>query len=597
MVAEPPVKPIQLDKINLVKLNSQGLREPVRTEFANSEIFINHDAYQILKFHGSYQQDNRDNRVKGAEKDYSFMLRLKMPGGECTPELYKLLDSLSEEYGHQHLRLTTRQTFQLHGVAKSNLKHVIAAIMNVGSSTVGGCGDINRNIMCTPAPITDKPEYVYARKYTKIIAQLLRPLSSAFSELWLNGEKAATIEYWAKDVADVDIDAAMVKDNGRGIILDHPVEPLYGDLFMPRKFKIGVTVPGDNSIDIYTNDIGLVVMTNAKGELEGFNVMVGGGLGRTHGKDTTFARACDHLGFVPVGSILECCKAILAAQRDHGNREVRANARMKYLVHTLGIDRFRVLVESYLGERIQPWRETKPWRYSDWMGWHQQGEGKWFYGFNIEQGRVINVPGGPQIKTALRELTNKFGFTLVCTPNQSLIVKDIPANQRAEVEGLLLRHGVLPLEQIDPLTRLGMACPALPMCGLAITEAERRMPTTLTRLRNLLDGMGLGDEEIQVRMTGCPNGCARPYMAELGFVGDGPDTYQLWLGGTPCNDRVAYPYLEKMKDSEMEKVLRPILAAYKEERQTRPGAGGPEAFGEYCARLGKAGVEVSSAKF
>lgn len=598
MIAEPPTKPVKLDKVNLLKLNSQNLRDPVRFEMATDEIFINHDAYQILKFHGSYMQDDRDKRTKGADKAYSFMLRLKMPAGECTPELYRLLDDLSNEYGHGHLRLTTRQTFQLHGVAKSNLKHVIKSIMQVGSSTVGGCGDVNRNIMTTPAPITNKPEYVHARHYTRLIAELLRPMSQAFTELWLDGDKAASInQYWRQDFNGIDIDAEMLKDNGRGIILDHPVEPLYGDLYLPRKFKIGVTVPGDNSIDLYTNDIGLIVVTDpTTGALEGFNVAVGGGLGRTHNKDTTFARAADHMGFVPADQILECCKAILAAQRDHGNREVRANARMKYLVHTLGIDRFRTLVESYLGSPIQPWRPLPEWRYSDWMGWHEQGDGKWFYGFNIEQGRVIDKPdGGPAIKTALREVVDTFGFPMICTPNQSLIFKDIAADQRAPLEALLLKHGILPIEQIDPLTRLAMACPALPMCGLAITEAERRMPATIERVRTLLDGMGLGDEEIMMRMTGCPNGCARPYMAELAFVGDGPDSYQLWLGGTPQCDRVGYPFMDRMKDANLESTLKPILSAYKQGRQVPAEAAGPESFGEFCARLGKSGIEAAIA--
>ncbi|CAM9899155.1 unnamed protein product, partial [Ectocarpus sp. 4 AP-2014] len=238
MVAQPPVKPQKLDKINLLKQNSEALREPLRSQMQTEEISISHDAYQILKFHGSYMQDDRSLRKKGKEKAYSFMLRLKMPAGVCSPELYTLLDDLSREYGHGHLRLTTRQTFQLHGVAKHNLKTVIKSIMQVGSSTVGGCGDVNRNIMCTPAPIVNRPEYVYARQYTKILAELLRPLSSAFTELWLDGEKAATVE-WRDDVDDAlkgaDVDQEMVKDNGRGIVLNHPVEPLYGDIYMPRE--------------------------------------------------------------------------------------------------------------------------------------------------------------------------------------------------------------------------------------------------------------------------------------------------------------------------------------------------------------------------
>ncbi|CAM9333194.1 unnamed protein product [Discosporangium mesarthrocarpum] len=593
MVAQPPVKPAKLDKVNILKQNSHSLRDPLRSEMATEEIFINHDAYQILKFHGSYMQDNRDMRTKGAQKDYSFMLRLKMPAGVCTAELFTLLDNLSNEYGHGHLRLTTRQTFQLHGVAKHNLKHVIKAIMDVGGSTVGGCGDVNRNIMCTPAPLM-KPEYVYARQYTKTIAELLRPLSSAFSELWLDGEKAATVEFWRKDMLDVDVDAAMLSDNGRGIILNHPTEPLYGDLYLPRKFKIGVTVPGDNSVDLYTNDIGLIAITSPNGDLEGFNVAVGGGLGRTHNKETTFARAADHMGFVPKEDILEHVKAILAAQRDHGNREVRANARMKYLVHTLGINRFRQLVESYSGKTVQPWRPIPEWRYSDWLGWHEQGDGKWFLGVNVENGRVIDRPEeGMMLKTALRAVTDKYHLTMVCTPNQSVLLKDILPEQREGVEAILTANGIKPIEQIDPLLRLSMACPALPMCGLAITEAERRMPSYIERIRAVMDRNGLGDEEVMIRMTGCPNGCARPYMAELAFVGDGPNSYQVWLGGSPGNTRTAYAYAERVKDADMEKLVEPILRAYKQTRQNVPGKTFPEAFGDWCHRLGKEGVTAA----
>ncbi|CAM9872517.1 unnamed protein product [Pylaiella littoralis] len=602
MIAQPPVKPQKLDKINILKQNSEALREPVRTQMQTEEISISHDAYQILKFHGSYMQDDRSLRKKGQEKAYSFMLRLKMPAGVCSPELYTLLDDLSREYGHGHLRLTTRQTFQLHGVAKHNLKTVIKAsraIMQVGSSTVGGCGDVNRNIMCTPAPIVNRPEYVYARQYTKILAELLRPLSSAFTELWLDGEKAATVE-WRDDVDKVpglDVDQEMVKDNGRGIVLNHPVEPLYGDLYMPRKFKIGVTVPGDNSIDMYTNDIGLVAIVDANGELEGFNVAVGGGMGRTHGKDTTFARAADDMGFVPKEDILEHCKAILAAQRDHGNREIRANARMKYLVHELGVDRFRQLVESYTGKKVQPWRNMQDWKYSDWLGWHEQGDGKWFLGVNIENGRVIDrTETGVMLKSALRALVDKYRLTMVCTPNQSVILRDISPEHREGVEAILSSYGVKPIEQIDPLTRLSMACPALPMCGLAITEAERRMPSYVERIRTMLDTVGLADEEIMVRMTGCPNGCARPYMAELAFVGDGPDMYQVWLGGSPGNTRTAYIYTNRMKDADMEATIEPILRAYKATRQNAPGTSYPEAFGDWCHRLEMGGVQSAADK-
>ena len=398
---EAPKK--SLPKIEKLKIDSRYLRDPLNEQLATEEIGISKDAYQILKYHGSYQQNNRETK---GPKDYQFMLRLKQPAGELPPELYRLLDDLSAEHGQGDLRMTTRQCFQMHGILKGDLKTVISSIMNIGSSTVGACGDVSRNVMTTPAPFTS-PEYKYAREYSKIFAHLFRPMTPAFSEIWLDGEKAASVETWAREVESFDVDAKMMHDNGRGIILPDAVEPIYGTQYLPRKFKIGVTVPGDNSLDIYTNDIGCVVVCDENtGELEGFNVMVGGGMGRTHNKEDTFARAADHMGYVPKDDIVEVLKAIVAAQRDHGNRDVRANARMKYLVHTLGIDKFKRLVESYAGVEIAPWRPVAEWKYNDWMGWWDQGDGKLFYGQHVDNGRVKDE-GSFRLKSALRALVDR----------------------------------------------------------------------------------------------------------------------------------------------------------------------------------------------
>lgn len=536
-----------------------------------------------MKYHGSYQQNNREDR--GKQKSWQFMLRLKQPAGELSPELYRLLDDLSSKYGQGDLRGTTRQCFQMHGILKGSLKTVISNIMNIGSSTVGACGDVSRNVMITPAPFA-APEYEYARQYAKLFAQLFRPMTPAFSEIWLDGEKAATVETWSKEgPPGINADEAMLHDNGRGIILPDATEPLYGDRYLPRKFKIAVTVPGDNSLDIYTNDIGCVVITNDKGELEGFNVMVGGGMGRTHNKENTFARAADHLGFVPKEDIIEVMKSIVASQRDHGNRDVRANARMKYLVHTLGIDNFRALVESYFGKKIQPWRPMAEWKYNDWMGWWEQGDGKLFYGQHIENGRVKDE-GDFRLKTALRVLVDKYNLSMIMSPTQSIVMRDIDPKDKDNINAVLREHGVLPVEEVDPLNRLAMACPALPLCGLAQTEAERIMPSYLERIRAVLDNMNLSDEEILIRMTGCPNGCARPYMAELAFVGDGPKSYQVWLGGSPVLTRTAYPFMAKMKVDDLEKTLEPILAMFIQQREQF------EAFGDFCHRVGADAIET-----
>merc|ERR550514_1783483 len=350
------------DGVEVIKRDSSYFRAPLLEELKNLEdTGLSKAATVIMKHHGSYVQTNREIKAKKSDKAYQFMFRLKVPAGTVPAGLFKLLDEFCEKYGQQDLRITTRQAFQIHGILKAALKEVVSGIMNFGSSTISGCGDVSRNVMVPPAPINSilRPEYRHAREWAYAIADLFKPQSTAFSEIWLDGEKAASVEYWKKDYPDgVDPVAAAKVDTGNGVIVDDPVEPIYGDQYLPKKFKIAVTVPTDNSIDLYINDIGCVVITDPKkgGEIEGFNLAVGGGLGRTHKKEETFARAADHLGYVPKDKFMETLKAILAAQRDHGNREVRSNARMKYLVHKLGIDKFRDLVHSYFGQDFEPWR-------------------------------------------------------------------------------------------------------------------------------------------------------------------------------------------------------------------------------------------------
>ncbi|OEU12781.1 sulfite reductase, ferredoxin dependent [Fragilariopsis cylindrus CCMP1102] len=593
MVLEKPKEKTgkKISKLEILKVDSDNLIHPLKEELTTDSIGISKDAYQIMKYHGSYQQSNREAK-RGKVKDYQFMLRLKQPAGELPPDLYRLLDDLSINHGQGDLRATTRQCFQMHGIMKGSLKTVISSIMNIGSSTVGACGDVNRNVMVSPAPFVSK-DYEYVREYAKVFAHLFRPMTSAFTELWLDGEKVATAELWGKEVIEKGhkIDEDMLYDSGRGIILDHPKEPLYGDRYLPRKFKIGVTVPGDNSLDIYTNDIGcVVIMDPVTDELLGFNVMVGGGMGRTHNKETTFARAADHMGFVPKEDINECLKSILAAQRDHGNRDVRANARMKYLVHTLGIDNFKVLVESYFGKKIQPWREIQEWKYSDWMGWWEQGDGKLFYGLHVDNGRVHDV-GDFRLKSAMRAIVDKYNLPMIMSPTQSIIFKDIKPEDKAGFETILSEHGIKKLEEIDPLARLAMACPALPLCGLAQTEAERIMPSYIERMRAVMNKVGVDDEEILIRMTGCPNGCARPYMAELAFVGDGPKSYQVWLGGSPVLTRTAWPFKARMNTNDLEITMEPILTMFRDQRQEF------EAFGDFCHRVGAEEIEKYSESF
>lgn len=571
MVQTPIEK--KVSKVEKLKERSNFLREPLLSELQQDTTHFTEDATQILKFHGSYQQDNRDNRVSGQEKDYQMMLRTRSPGGFVPPQLFLALDRLAEEYGNHTLRITTRQGFQIHGILKQNMKTVIKTILNNMGSTLSACGDVNRNIMSPPAPFKNKPEYQYAFKYANNIADLLNPQSGAYYEIWLDGEKAVSVEE-APEVK------AARQSKGRGMIIENSLEPIYGEQFLPRKFKICVTVPGDNSVDVYTHDISLVVMTNKKGELQGFNVLAGGGLGRTHNKEETFARISDEIGYVDQADVYDLVKAIVATQRDYGDRTNRRHSRMKYLIHDWGVEKFKAKVESYFGKELKPYKKLPAWQYQDFLGWYEQGDGNWFFGIGVENGRVKDE-GAFQLKTALREIVQQLNLPMRLSPNHNIILCEIPPQQKATVENILNNRGIITDPQaIEPLTRYSMACPALPTCGLAVTESERALPGITDRIRTLLNKLGMVDEHFVMRMTGCPNGCARPYMAELGFVGSAPEKYQIWLGGTPNQTQLAQPYEQKMSVDELETFFEPIFVFFKQGRKFK------ESFGSFCSRVG-----------
>ncbi|MFQ4135749.1 sulfite reductase, ferredoxin dependent [Nodosilinea sp. PGN35] len=578
-MVQTPIKPNSAapgptpSKVEGIKENSHFLREPVASELLQDTTHFSEPAIQILKFHGSYQQDNRDHRAKGQEKDYQMMLRTRNPGGFLSPELYLTLDRLSDEYGNGTLRATTRQGIQLHGVLKQNLKATIAAIVRSLGSTLGACGDLNRNVMAPPAPYTNRPEYRLAREYANNIADLLRPQTEAYYEIWLDGEKAVSVE------EHPDVVAARQR-NGNGTIVHNSEEPIYGTHYMPRKFKCAVTVPGDNSIDAYTHDVTLVVITDRTGQLKGFNILAGGGLGRTHNKEETFARAADEIGYIDKADVYDLMKAIVATQRDYGDRHNRRHARMKYLIHDWGVDRFRQQVETYLGKPLKPFKKLPKWTFYDYLGWHEQGDGNLFVGIPVENGRIIDRREGIQLKTALREIVQRFHLPMLITPNQSVLFYEVKPEDKDAIQAILTRCGIEKETEIDPLVRYAMACPALPLCGLAVTESERVMPTVLGRLRALLTKLGLENEHFVVRMTGCPNGCARPYMAELGLVGSAPESYQVWLGGSPNQTRLARPYLERLHDNDIDTTLEPLFVFFRDGRKKG------ESFGDFCDRVG-----------
>jgi sulfite reductase (ferredoxin) len=556
-----------------LKERSHYLREPVATELLQETTHFTEEGLQILKFHGSYQQDNRDNRVKGQEKDYQFMLRTRNPGGFVPPQLYLTLDKLSEEYGNHTLRVTTRQGFQVHGVLKKNLKAVFSSIIQNMGSTLGACGDLNRNVMAPPAPYKNRPEYEYALKYANDIADLLTPQTGAYYEIWLDGEKAVSAE------EDPAVKAAR-QSNGNGTIFsDDKEEPIYGEHYMPRKFKCSVTVPGDNSVDLYSQDLSLVVITNEAGELQGFDVFAGGGLGRTHNKEETFARLADEICYVAKDDVYDLVKAIVATQRDFGDRTDRRHARLKYLINDKGVQWFREQVAEYFGKPLEAFKPLPEWKYLDFLGWQEQGDGKLFVGISVDNGRIKDE-GSFQLKTALREIVQKYNVPMLVTPHQNVLIYDISADIKQEIQGILDRCGIQRETAIDPLVRYAMACPAFPTCGLAITESERVIPSILERIRASLTKVGLEDEHFVVRMTGCPNGCARPYMAELGFVGSSPESYQIWLGGSPSQTRLAKPIEEKLHVNNFEAFLEPIFVYFKQKRQKS------ESFGDFCDRVG-----------
>lgn len=584
-MAKTPVSSTRkVSKLEKIKETSNFLREPLATQLLENSTHFTEEAVQILKFHGSYQQDNRDNRVKGQEKDYQFMLRTRNPGGFISPQLYAALDELSNNYGNHTLRITTRQGLQIHGIVKKNLKLAISTIVKNMGSTLGACGDLNRNVMSPPAPFKNHPEYEYAREYADKIADLLSPQTSAYYEIWLDGEKAISSE------ESLEVVEARQK-NSQGNFFDDGDEPIYGKYYMPRKFKCSITVPGDNSIDLYTHDVSLVVITDNNKKLLGFNILTGGGMGRTHNKEETFPRLADPLGYVNKQDIYEFMKSIIAVQRDYGDRNQRRHARMKYLIEDWGLNTFRKKIEEYLGKKIEPFKPLPDWQYKDYLGWQEQGDGKLFLGISIENGRIQDKDNF-RLKTALKEINNKYFLPIRLTANHNLILYDIASTSKVEIEAILKSHGIVSDPQkLDFLTRYSMACPALPTCSLAITESERILPTIISRIQNVLHLLDLSSEKIVIRMTGCPNGCARPYMAELGFVGSAPGNYQIWLGGNSDQTQLAKPYIDKLPDEEIESFIEPLFFYFKKEKQNN------ESFGTFCHRVGFEALHDFSATY
>ena len=560
------VNPSKLEKL---KASSSHLREPLLSELSNDRPNFTDNAVQILKFHGSYQQDNRDNRQKGQEKDWQMMLRLRNPAGRVPADLYLAIDELADRLGNGTLRTTTRQAFQMHGVRKDDLKEVIGTIVRCMGSTLAACGDISRNVMAPAAPF-EKGGYPAARELATAIADLLAPQAAegSYLDLWVDGD----LSYRIKPSATVK--QVKARQNEGAVFSGDDAEPLYGQTYLPRKFKIAVTVPGDNSVDLLTQDIGLVLFTDPNGRPRGCNVYVGGGMGRTHNKEETFARTADPLGYIAYEHVLELVQAIAALQRDHGDRIQRRHARMKYLIHDRGVAWFREELKRYFPHPVQGMRQEPTTKLCDYLGWHRQAPGRWFVGLPLLCGRISG-----ERKAGLRRLVETFKLEIRLTPNQDLLLCNIGTGQRSTLAAALAAIGFEAPEAPPLLARHAIACPALPLCGLAVTEAERVLPAVLDRLDGLFQRIGI-HKPVLVRMTGCPNGCARPYMAEIGLVGSGLDHYQLWLGGTPNLSRLAEPYLEKMPLDHLEHTLEPLFRAWH-------ATGARRSFGDFVVKSGR----------
>ncbi|MDC3073309.1 NADPH-dependent assimilatory sulfite reductase hemoprotein subunit [Prochlorococcus sp. AH-716-O13] len=544
---------LEVSKFENFKKGSEFLKEPLASELKNESDHFTNDAVQLLKFHGSYQQDNRENRKPGKSKDWQMMLRLRSPGGEIPGKLFLSLDELSDKLGNGTLRVTTRQAFQMHGIRKDNLKEVIKSIVNSMGSTLAACGDINRNVMAPAAPF-ETLEYITARTLAVKIADLLTPVAGqgTFLELWADGD----LEYTIKPDKEIEENRKLqFKEN---VFSGTKEEPLYGSTYLPRKFKCAVTVPGDNSVDLLTNDIGIVAFTSKEGDFEGCNFYIGGGMGRTHNNEETFARIADPLGYVEKKDIYELIQSIVAIQRDYGDRKSRKNSRMKYLLHRKGIKWFKkILLEKYFRREIKPLRKEPENKLIDYLGWHKQNKDYFFVGLPLLSGRLSGKK-----KSLIRDLVKENDLDLRLTPNQDILLCNIPNKNKDEIKKAIKKIGYDNLNDINEIQRHALACPALPLCGLAMTEAERILPKVLTRIENLLNDLNI-EKTILFRMTGCPNGCTRPYMAELALVGSGQNKYQLWLGGSKNLQRLAKPYLQRMELDDLEKTIQPLLEFWK----------------------------------
>jgi sulfite reductase (NADPH) hemoprotein beta-component len=553
--------PKNLSAVERIKQGSDALRgtlaEGLKGELSGA---VSDDDQSLVKFHGMYQQDDRDRREERAEKKlerlYSFMIRLRIPGGFFTPGQWIATHHVAGENSTGVIKITTRQTIQLHGILKSHVKPTISAFNAVALDSIAACGDVNRNVTCTANPL-QSPIHEQVHAYAARISRLLLPKTNAYYEIWLDQEQLT--------------DKKQEED------------PLYQDRYLPRKFKIGIAIPPNNDVDVLTNDLGLIAIIEGN-ELKGFNLAIGGGLGTTHGNPETYPRLATVIGYVPAGNpaaderLLKAIYEIVTIQRDYGNRTDRKLARLKYTVDKYGTDWYRQELEKRTGF---PLEAPRPYEFTDRterFGWQQDHKGLWHYTLFVENGRVVDDEKAA-LKTALLEIAHTGKANFRFSVNQKVIVADVRKKDRSLINGILEKFNVLRhTEAASAIRKNSIACVALPTCGLALAESQRYLPTLITLMDGLLAKYELEREEIIIRMTGCPNGCGRPYAAEVGLVGTALGRYNLYLAGDHEGTRLNRLYKESLDEAAILKELDVLFWLYRKERITG------ERFGDFALR-------------
>ncbi|MEM1227241.1 MAG: NADPH-dependent assimilatory sulfite reductase hemoprotein subunit [Planctomycetota bacterium] len=568
----PPVKPVKLSPVERIKEESRFLLGTIDDELADPVDHFNNANLQLLKFHGTYQQDDRDQRKArkktGGGKAYSMMIRCRIPGGRMSSDQLVAHLDMCDELGNATLKITTRQTLQLHGILKSNLRETIHRINAIELSTLAACGDVNRNIMCCPAKRVGGIHDELAR-FTDALTDALAPQTPAYHELWVTDPDTGEKELAGGGMPDPTSNPPV------NIDID---EPLYGPTYLPRKFKIGIALPEDNCIDIYTQDLGFLAVVR-DGKIIGYNVTVGGGMGRTPSAAKTFPALAKRMAFVTPDQAIDVAKAVIIVQRDNGNRGDRKVARMKYLIADWGIEKFRDEVQKVYGQPLPDCTDDDVHGFDDHMGWQEQGDGRWSYGLNIENGRLYDDEH-QQLKTCLRTICGTFNREIRLTGHQSIIFCDMEESEKQSLIDIIHAHGMKTTEETSTVRRWSMACVALPTCGMAITESERRLPSLIDSIEEPLAKLGLSNERFTIRMTGCPNGCARPYNADLALVGRAVGKYTLFAGGGWLGNRLAYVYKDQVPDDIVVDELVGIFAAFKANRDDG------ESLGAFCDRVG-----------